>query len=61
VRPLGDKSPLGDERLSDEFKITRWAHVYRRARIRTAPSGEARTITRLRFRTEDGPPEVYLA
>ena len=60
VRPLGDTSPLGDERLSDEFKITRWAHVYRRARIRTWPSGEARTITRLRFRTEDGPPEVYL-
>jgi hypothetical protein len=60
VRPLGDASPLGDEQLSDELKITRWAHVYRRARIRARPSGSARTVARLRFRTEDGPPEVYL-
>lgn len=60
VRPLGDAGPLGDELLSDESTITRWAHVYRRARIRTTPSGRGRTITRLRYQTEDGPPEVYL-
>ena len=34
---------LKNEKLSDEQRITRWAHVYRRARIRTRPSGEART------------------
>jgi hypothetical protein len=60
VRPLGADGPLGDEKLSDEQTVTRWAHVYRRARIRVRPSGSARTITRLRYRTEDGPPEVYL-
>ncbi len=59
VRPLGAEGPLGDERLSNESTLTRWAHVYRRARIRRAPSASARTITRLRFKTEDGPPEVY--
>jgi hypothetical protein len=59
VRPLGAPGPLGDEQLSDEERLTRWAHVYRRARVRSEPSAGARTITRLRFRTEDGPPEVY--
>ena len=60
VRAPGTPGPLGDERLSDERTITRWAHVARRAVVRSAPSSESRAVTRLRFFTEDGPPEVYL-
>ena len=59
VRPLGAGGPLGDEVLSDEETITRYAHVYRRSRIRQEPTAAAPTIRRLRFKTEDGPPEVY--
>jgi L,D-transpeptidase catalytic domain len=46
--------------LSDERTTTRWAHAQGTARIRSEPSATARTITRLRFLTEDGRAEVYL-
>ena len=46
--------------LSDELKVTRWAHANEPAPIRTAPTASARTITRLRYLTEDKLPEVYL-
>ena len=46
--------------LSDERKVTRWAHANEPVPIRTAPTASARTITRLRYLTEDKLPEVYL-
>jgi lipoprotein-anchoring transpeptidase ErfK/SrfK len=47
-------------RLSDEKKVTRWAHANETSAIRATASSRARTITRLRFLTEDKLPEVYL-
>lgn len=47
-------------RLSDELKVTRWAHANAASSIRVAPTTAARTITRLRFASEDKLPEVYL-
>ena len=60
VRPAGEDGPLATERLSDERTVTRWAHPAGLAEVRTRPDGDARTVARLRWRTEDGPPEVYL-
>jgi hypothetical protein len=48
------------ERLSDEFKVTRVAHVYVPAKIRKAPERSAKMLARLRLETEDGLPEIYL-
>ena len=61
VRPAGQHGPLGTERLSDERTITRWAHVARRDLVRSSPRRSAAVVTRLRFFTEDGLPEVYVA
>jgi L,D-transpeptidase-like protein len=60
VRPPGDTGPLGTELLSNESTVTRYAHAGESARARSAPRLSARTVARLRFQTEDGPPEVYL-
>lgn len=46
--------------LSDEKKVTRWAHATETEPIRVSPSSTARSITRLRYETEDKLPEVYL-
>lgn len=46
--------------LSDEFRLSRWAYPTRNAKIRVEPRPGARSFTRLRFRTEDGYPEIYL-
>lgn len=40
--------------------MTRLAHAQENAKIRREPRGSARTITRLRFLTEDKRAEVYL-
>ena len=48
-------------RLSDERTLSRWAHAVTRAKVRRRPDGGSRSITRLRYDTEDGLPEVYLA
>ena len=61
VRPLGSDAPLGTARLSDEQRITRFANAVALAPVRSAPSGSARRIAALRYRTEDGPLETYLA
>ena len=61
VRAVHASGPLGTERLSDEHTITRYAHPYTTAKIRTRPSDHAHTITRLHYHTEDGPLEVYIA
>ncbi len=49
------------ERLSDERRLSRWAHAHARAAVLAEPRAGARRVARLRFLTEDGLPEVYLA
>jgi L,D-transpeptidase-like protein len=49
-----------DVRLSTERSVTRWAHANLLAKVRKAPSPHSRTVARLRWKTEDGPPEVYV-
>jgi hypothetical protein len=61
LRAAGATAPLGDERLSDERTLTRWAHVDHRAPIRNVPADHGRRVDRLRLLTEHGNPEVYLA
>jgi hypothetical protein len=60
VRAPAAHGPLGDERLSDERTVTRWAHPASRAAVRAVPSRGARRVARLRFFTEDRLLEVYL-
>jgi len=52
--------PRGAVRLSDELKLTRWAHAISLAPIRATPSHTARTIGRLRLLMEGKRPEVYI-
>jgi L,D-transpeptidase catalytic domain len=59
--PLGARAPLGNERLSNERTLTRWAHPARRWAVRRAPSRHSARVSRLHARTEDGYAEVYLA
>ena len=60
VRPLNDTSPLRSERLSDEFRLSRYAHTNKLAKVRKAPRATASVVGRLRYQTEDELPEVYL-
>jgi len=60
LKPKGDTAPLGDERLSDERTLTRWAHTNLLGKVRANPSHHARTVARLRWNTEDRLPEVYV-
>ena len=60
LRPLRDSSPLGNERLSNERTLTRWAHAVARRPIRLKPAPGSRRVGRVRLLTEDGYPEVYL-
>ena len=46
--------------LSDEKKITRWAHATEKHPVRVAADNSSPVITSLRFATEDKEPEVYL-
>jgi hypothetical protein len=59
LRPLDAHGPLANALLSDERRLTRYANAVARVPIRTRPNGKARRIARLRYRTEDGPLEVY--
>jgi hypothetical protein len=59
VRPLDARQPLGDELLSDEIRVSRYAGALSRAAVRSRPATTARRITNLRYLTEDGPFEVY--
>lgn len=59
VRALDVRRPLGNERLSDERRITRYARAVVRAAVRSRPSATAPKVARLRYLTEDGPFEVY--
>ena len=47
-------------KLSDEFKLSRWAYPATRAKVRTEPRPGAKAVARLHYNTEDGYPEVYL-
>jgi lipoprotein-anchoring transpeptidase ErfK/SrfK len=58
---LPPASPPGAQGLSDERLETRWAYPQRRARVRSRPSGHARTVARLHLLTEDRFPELYVA
>jgi hypothetical protein len=60
VRPPGDHRPLGDERLSDEQTVTRWANPNLRSQVLRRPDQSAPVLARLHLTTEDGLPEVYL-
>ena len=46
--------------LSDETKITRWAHATEIHPVRVAADNSSPIITNLRYETEDKFPEVYL-
>lgn len=58
--PPGSPEPLPAV-LSNEQDLTRWAHANERAYARNRPSTRGRRVGRLRFQTEDGYPEVYVA
>jgi lipoprotein-anchoring transpeptidase ErfK/SrfK len=47
--------------LSNRTTSTRWAYTNLDVKVRKSPSGNAKTIGKLHFNTEDGPPEIYLA
>jgi hypothetical protein len=61
VRAIGATGTLGNERLSNERTLTRWASPVRNAPIRAWASPQARRVARLHPFTEDGFPEVYIA
>jgi L,D-transpeptidase catalytic domain len=46
--------------LSNETTFTRWAYAVAPGNAHSAPTATARRVGRLRFRTEDGFPEVYI-
>jgi hypothetical protein len=46
--------------LSNETTFTRWAYAVAPGNAYSAPTATARRVGRLRFRTEDGFPEVYV-
>src|SRR5262245_25502643 len=54
------QQPADEVKLSDEERVTRWAHAQDTGKIRLSPVATSRTITRLRFLTEDGAAEVYV-
>jgi L,D-transpeptidase catalytic domain len=60
LRPKGDAGPLGNERLSNETTLTRWAHTNLLGAIHSKPKPRARVVGRLRWNTEDRVPEVYV-
>ena len=50
----------GYGRLSDETRVSYWAHPVRGAKVRVRARYTARVITRLHLATELGSPEIYL-
>jgi len=60
------RDPLQPERgayltLSNEKTLTRWAYTNLAMKVRRLPSTRSRSVSRLRFQTEDRLPEIYLA
>lgn len=60
VRPAAATTPFGNERLSDEKRLTRVAGAVLRSPVHARPKKSSKVISHLRFQTEDGPLEVYL-
>jgi hypothetical protein len=60
LRAKGDQRPLGNELLSNETTLTRWAHTNLMAAIRSKPTRAGKRVGKLRWDTEDGVPEVYV-
>jgi len=60
LRELGATGPLGNEKLSDEFLVTRFGYPTRKYKVRRGPGRSYHTFARLRFYTEDQAPENYL-
>jgi len=60
LRAAGVTGPLGDERLSDERRLTRFAYPNRIYKIRSGPGKTYRTVGKLRWYTEDRAPENYI-
>jgi hypothetical protein len=54
------ESPAAHVQLSNETTLTRWAYAVMRGGAYSQPSSKARRVGSLRFRTEDGFPEVYV-
>jgi hypothetical protein len=54
-------NPPGQVQLSNETTLTRWAYAVARGGAYSQPSSKARRVGSLRFITEDGFPEVYVA
>ena len=48
------------QKLSNERTLSRWATPNETAPVRVKPTGESRTMVRLRYLTEDRKPELYL-
>lgn len=61
VRPPAATTPFATERLSDEARVTRVANAVLRSPVHQMPTKSSKVVGRLRFQTEDGPLEVYLA
>jgi hypothetical protein len=47
--------------LSNRTTFTRWAYTNLTLKAKSKPGGKGRTVGKLHFNTEDGPPEIYLA
>lgn len=52
--------PQSAVKLSDEVKLTRWAHAIDLGPVRSRPEGNAKQIAKLRLRMESGQAETYL-
>src|SRR3954453_22541919 len=53
-------NPPGVKRLSDQRPPSRRAYPSNHARVRSRPTGNARTVGTLHWLTEDNLPEIYL-
>ena len=60
VRPPGLSTPLGNEQLSNEVTITRWAHALFQGTLRRNTWVSSPAIGRLRRFTEDRESEIYV-
>src|SRR3954453_4866858 len=49
------------DELSNRTTTTRWGYTNLTSNAKSEPGGKGRTVGKLHFNTEDGPPEIYLA
>jgi hypothetical protein len=59
--PATSEAASSSVRLSNEFTLSRWAFPSYPSKVRAAPTVRARSLTRLRYLTEDRQWELYLA